>query len=109
MVAISSQNKNRQLIDATHLQQLIDNCSVILIDVRESAEYKREKIEGAISIPLSQFDSAKLPPQDNKTLVLYCRFLLLSGFVGAGLIFAGISGTCAMANVLMKLPDNQPQ
>lgn len=34
-------------------------------------------------------------------------FLILSGFVGAGLIFAGISGTCMMANLLMKLPYNQ--
>jgi rhodanese-related sulfurtransferase len=34
-------------------------------------------------------------------------FLILSGFVGAGLMFAGISGTCAMANLLAKLPYNQ--
>jgi rhodanese-related sulfurtransferase len=34
-------------------------------------------------------------------------FLLLSGFVGAGLTFAGISGICAMARLLAKLPYNQ--
>ncbi len=34
-------------------------------------------------------------------------FLLLSGFVGAGLLFAGASGTCMMANLLAKLPYNQ--
>lgn len=34
-------------------------------------------------------------------------FLLLSGFVGAGLTFAGISGICAMAQLLAKLPYNQ--
>ncbi|MEA5511217.1 rhodanese-like domain-containing protein [Crocosphaera sp. UHCC 0190] len=34
-------------------------------------------------------------------------FLILSGFVGAGLMFAGISGTCMMANLLIKLPYNQ--
>lgn len=34
-------------------------------------------------------------------------FLFLSGFVGAGLTFAGISGTCAMARLLAKLPYNQ--
>lgn len=34
-------------------------------------------------------------------------FLLLSGFVGAGLTFAGVSGTCAMAMLLAKLPYNQ--
>jgi rhodanese-related sulfurtransferase len=31
----------------------------------------------------------------------------LSGFVGAGLMFAGISGTCAMANVLRLAPWNR--
>lgn len=34
-------------------------------------------------------------------------FLFLSGFVGAGLVFAGVSNTCAMAALLAKLPYNQ--
>lgn len=34
-------------------------------------------------------------------------FLLLSGFVGAGLTFAGVSGTCMMATLLGKLPYNR--
>ena len=34
-------------------------------------------------------------------------FMLLTGFVGAGLMFAGISNTCAMANFLSMLPYNK--
>jgi rhodanese-related sulfurtransferase len=34
-------------------------------------------------------------------------FLLLSGFVGAGLVFSGVTNTCAMGMVLAKLPYNQ--
>ncbi len=34
-------------------------------------------------------------------------FLLLSGFVGAGLMFAGITDTCALGILLAKLPYNQ--
>jgi rhodanese-related sulfurtransferase len=34
-------------------------------------------------------------------------FLLLSGFVGCGLVFAGLTNTCAMGILLMKLPYNQ--
>ncbi len=34
-------------------------------------------------------------------------FLILSGFVGGGLVFAGVTGICAMANLLAKLPYNQ--
>lgn len=34
-------------------------------------------------------------------------FLALSGFIGAGLVFAGASGTCGMAIMLAKLPWNR--
>lgn len=34
-------------------------------------------------------------------------FLLLSGFVGSGLMFAGITNTCALGMLLAKLPYNQ--
>lgn len=35
-------------------------------------------------------------------------FFAISGFVGAGLVFAGISGFCGMARLLMKAPWNRP-
>jgi rhodanese-related sulfurtransferase len=34
-------------------------------------------------------------------------FLVLSGGVGAGLVYAGVSGTCGMATLLAQLPYNQ--
>jgi rhodanese-related sulfurtransferase len=34
-------------------------------------------------------------------------FYGLSGFVGAGLIFAGVSGVCAVANLLRAMPWNR--
>ena len=34
-------------------------------------------------------------------------FFLLSGFVGAGLTFAGLTGTCAMASLLAAMPWNR--
>lgn len=36
-------------------------------------------------------------------------FIALSGFVGAGLMFAGITDTCMMAMLLSKLPYNHPK
>lgn len=36
-------------------------------------------------------------------------FLLLSGFVGAGLVFAGVSGTCGLASLLRRMPWNRPR
>ena len=34
-------------------------------------------------------------------------FLLLSGAVGVGLVYAGVSGTCVMTTLLARLPYNQ--
>ena len=39
--------------------------------------------------------------------LVHPSFLGLSGFVGAGLVFAGVSGTCAMAHMLQYLPWNR--
>lgn len=36
------------------------------------------------------------------------RLFILSGLVGAGLLFAGISGLCGMASFLLKMPWNKP-
>jgi len=35
-------------------------------------------------------------------------FALLSGFVGAGLVFAGTTGNCGMASLLAAMPWNRP-
>ena len=34
-------------------------------------------------------------------------FLLLAGFFGAGLAFAGVTGTCGLARVLLRMPWNR--
>jgi len=39
--------------------------------------------------------------------VLHPGFFLLSGFVGAGLLFAGVSGFCGMARLLAVMPWNR--
>jgi rhodanese-related sulfurtransferase len=168
-----------KLIDVDQLKQLIDRQAVELIDVREADEFASERIDGAILVPLSKFDSRQILNNPDKQVVLYCRsgnrshraaeklidagyaevthlkggimawrsqgmpikanknapisimrqvqitagslvffgtilsatvspwFMLLTGFVGAGLMFAGISNTCAMANLLSMLPYNK--
>lgn len=40
-------------------------------------------------------------------LTVSAWFFLISGFVGAGLVFAGLSGFCGLARLLMKMPWNQ--
>jgi len=153
----------------------------VLIDIRERAEYLREHIPDACSLPLADimagktieaterqpvifhcqagmrtaqnasvlmkvaspvpvllmtgginaWKSASLPTIEYKkqplpvmrqiqivagTLVLTgvvlgytvdSRLFMLSAFVGAGLLYAGVSGFCAMAGLLLKMPWNR--
>lgn len=172
--------KNRlKTIEPASLKNLLDKQEVVLVDVREPGEHKREKIPGSIRVSLSNFKSNQIPFAEEKQLVLYCQtanrspqaaqklfaaghsevthlsgglnawkaagyetqidrnapisimrqvqivagslvlagvllgtlvapgWYILSGFVGAGLMFAGITNTCAMGMLLAKLPYNQ--
>lgn len=47
--------------------------SLILIDVREPDEFAAGHIPGAINMPLSAFDPAKLPREADKQVVIYCH------------------------------------
>ncbi|MFS8821561.1 rhodanese-like domain-containing protein [Synechococcus sp. W60.2] len=169
-------------IDALTLKQWLDQGRVQLIDVREPGEYADERIPGAINMPLSTFDPARVPASTpEKPVVLQCRmgnrsiraacqlldhgwpevlslkggieawkaaklpttrtrnapislmrqvqiaagslvltgtllgafvhpaWLVLSGFVGAGLVFAGITNTCGLALLLARMPWNRGQ
>ncbi|MEA5619542.1 rhodanese-like domain-containing protein [Cronbergia sp. UHCC 0137] len=175
----TSQLKTLQTIDAHTLNHLLEQNAVTLIDVREPSEYVGEHIPGAIMVALSRFEPGRIPQNEKKQVVLYCRsgnrskmaaqrlfeagfssvthldsglsawkaagyptkinrnapislmrqvqivagslvftgtllgafvspwFLILSGFVGAGLMFAGITDTCMLGMLLAKLPYNQ--
>lgn len=148
-----------------------------LIDIRDADEHARERIAGAVNVPLDRIDDV---PRDACAVVFHCRsgmrtdahgarlaaaagdvpaymlsggieawrragqgtvvdrsppleimrqvqiaagalvlagvvlgvlagpgFLALSGFVGAGLMFAGVTGWCGMARLLRVLPWNR--
>jgi rhodanese-related sulfurtransferase len=45
---------------------------VLLIDVREPAEYATERIPGALLYPLSTFDPKAIPAASGRTLVMHC-------------------------------------
>lgn len=172
-------NKALQTVDGNTLKAWLDDDLVMLVDVREVSEYAVEHLPDALLVPLSQWEPQKIPVEQDKILVLYCRtgnrsaqaaqkllaagfrgvthlgggiedwkkrglptivnrnapislmrqvqiitgslviigtvlgafvspwFLILSGFIGGGLLFAGITDTCALAMLLAKLPFNQ--
>jgi len=45
---------------------------LLLIDVREPAEFAAERIHGALNFPLSTFDPLALPKADDRSIVFSC-------------------------------------
>ena len=54
------------------LKAMVDAGAALVVDVREPDEFVAGHIAGAINLPLSRFDPARLPAPNGKTLVLNC-------------------------------------
>ena len=59
-------------LDARDVKALLDAGRIVLVDVREPAEYAAERIHGALLYPLSTFDATALPPDDPREIVFHC-------------------------------------
>lgn len=57
---------------AEEVAQLLDSGRLLLIDVREPAEYAAERIPGALLYPLSTFDASTLPADGERSVVFHC-------------------------------------
>lgn len=54
------------------VRSLLDAGRILLIDVREPAEFAAERIPGALLYPLSTFDASHLPPDAGRQVVFHC-------------------------------------
>ena len=183
MMSLPTKTDTKQKpVDVTpeELKRWLDADQCVLIDVREDAEHREERIAGAQPMPLSRFDPQKLrAAHAGKRIVFHCKggkrstsacqrfsdgeeqtqqlaggidawkaaglptvkpdnppripimrqvllsagtlvtlglalgwfvhpgFLLLSAFVGCGLMFSGLTAWCGMAMLLGKMPWNR--
>ncbi len=58
-------------VDAATVHDWIENNQALLVDVRETSEFDKEHIPGALLLPLSAFDPELFPTiQDNNRLQL---------------------------------------
>lgn len=64
--------KNIRDLTPTAVKAALDAHEIILIDVREPAEFAVERIHGALNFPLSTFDPAALPPAGDRLIVFQC-------------------------------------
>lgn len=53
--------------------EALEKGEIILVDVREPAEYEQERIRGALLYPLSTFDPSGLPVGQGRKVVLHCK------------------------------------
>lgn len=61
-----------ETLDPAEVARQLEDGKVLLIDVREPAEYAAERIPGALLYPLSTFDASKLPPDEARRVVFHC-------------------------------------
>lgn len=61
-----------QAADVREVKHWLDRNEVVLVDVRETSEYEKEHIAGALLLPLSSFDPEVFPALPGKKLVLHC-------------------------------------
>ena len=67
----------------------------MIVDVREQQEWDVAHIPGALLMPLSTFDPAKIPDADGKHLVFHCKSGVRCGMASAKAIEAGYEGKIA--------------
>lgn len=60
-------------IDIKTLKEWQAQNNVLLIDVREPAEWNAGHIEGAVHIPLGTISASVLPPAHGRKIVMQCR------------------------------------
>lgn len=64
---------------------------VVLVDVRETAEFEHERIPGALLMPLSFLEGARFPHIPGRKVVLHCAVGARSAAAGKMLLQAGHS------------------
>ena len=78
--------------DAQTVRGWLDAGKIVLVDVRETAEYEQEHIPGSVLCPLSVFDAELFPKIPEKNVVLHCAIGKRSAAAAKQLINSGHTG-----------------
>lgn len=69
-----------------------DSDAAVIVDVREENEWHEAHIPGAILMPLSTFDPARIPDPKGIHLVFHCRSGRRCGLAAEKAVAAGYTG-----------------
>jgi addiction module HigA family antidote len=86
-----------QSVDAATVSDWVDRDQVVLVDVRETSEFDKEHIPGALLLPMSKFDPELFPTVPGKNVVLHCAIGKRSESAGKMLINEGYEKVLHMA------------
>jgi len=89
-------------VDAATVHGWIANDEAMLVDVRETSEFDKEHIPGAMLLPLSTFDPELFPTMPGKKVVLHCAVGKRSETAGKMLINEGYEGIIHMTGGLQE-------
>lgn len=78
-------------VSAATVHDWIENNQALLVDVRETSEFDKEHIPGALLLPLSVFDPELFPTIKDKKVVLHCAVGKRSESAGKMLINEGFT------------------
>ncbi len=81
-----------QHADAATVKEWYDRNEILLVDVREPAEFEREHIAGALLLPMSSFDPELFPVIPGKKIILHCAIGKRSEAAGKMLLSEGHPG-----------------
>ncbi|MEE9389329.1 MAG: HigA family addiction module antitoxin [Paracoccaceae bacterium] len=82
-------NFDVQSASAAQVKEWVERNDVLLVDVRETSEYEKEHIAGALLLPLSSFEPEMFPTLAGKTVVLHCAIGKRSAAAGKMLLKEG--------------------
>lgn len=88
----NSDKNGVQSADAATVKAWLEQDKIVLVDVRETSEFDREHIPGAMLLPMSKFDAELFPSVPGKTVVLHCAVGKRSESAGKMLLKEGHSG-----------------
>lgn len=94
-------------IEAATLCRWLDMGRALLVDVREEDEFAEDRISGALNMPLSSFDPARLPETGGRRLVLVCGVGRRSAQAAGILMAAGHTEVTHLRGGMLAWDDAQ--
>lgn len=87
-------------VSAADLKAMDDRGEALIVDIREPDEHRRERIAGAVNVPLAGISAGDLPEASGRTVVLHCAGGVRSAQAARAVLARGAGRACHLAGGL---------